>query len=112
MTFALCRVSEQDMVEAVCPIQDEEERPSVPFLGAEPVGKLSISTWQVVEREGVKILTREHPLTAGGEEIGHFRLLFLHAAARMCSTLPTARQDGFPRTPPYSYEALGSVSAS
>ena len=31
-----------------------EERPSLPFLGAEPIGKLSISTWQVVEREGVK----------------------------------------------------------
>src|SRR6185295_2860864 len=53
-----------------------EERASPVFLGVELIGNLSPSTWQVVEHEGVKILTREHPLTARGEEIGHFRVSF------------------------------------
>lgn len=46
------------------------------FIGTAAMSNLNISSWEIVERGGIPILTRQYPLTLQGEEIGHFEISF------------------------------------
>jgi hypothetical protein len=52
------------------------ERPPPIFLGTAAISRLTASSWEIVEKAGVKILTRRYPLTLQGEEIGLFEVSF------------------------------------
>jgi len=52
------------------------ERPPPVFLGTASVGGPTASSWEIVEKAGVKLLSRQYPLTRQGEDIGHFEISF------------------------------------
>jgi len=51
-------------------------RPPPAFLGAATTDGMRTSSWEIVEKAGVKLLTRQYPLTLQGDDIGHFEISF------------------------------------
>lgn len=47
---------------------------SLSLATTEPGSPLGVSRWSTVERAGVKIMTRQYPLTIQGEQIGRFEI--------------------------------------
>jgi hypothetical protein len=48
--------------------------PPLDFFATAATGDLKSSSWEIVERGGVPVLTRQYPLTVHGAEIGNFQI--------------------------------------